>query len=455
MGHRHGIDWAGPPPPPELVSKLAARGFALAAGAREAVARVVHTARANDEPRLPGDSLPWIWVSKRAVSQGRAVEAVRRGAYDVLSLDAKDAARRIECRLRELLSTPRTPARTELFVGKSRASQRVLDQVSRAAETSMPVLLTGETGTGKEVCAQLIHGWSRRRARRFVPINCAAIPNELMEAELFGYARGAFSGASQRYEGLLMAAEGGTVFLDEIDDTPLSLQVKLLRVLQDRVVSRLGENEWHEVDFRIIAATNRHLPRLIESGLFGADLYERLAIVSIALPRLRDRLEDLGDLVAYFLAKFYREEPDSARRGRVQEVSPRAFEALSSYSWPGNVRELRNVLYEALVYKRSGEELLLSDLPKRVLGAQASSGSEPGLFDRAEIARRIEAGTLNLRRLLDEVERAALEEALARAGGSATRAARLLGEVGRGRSSDPGGTVRAMRKRLERGKTRK
>ena len=449
MARRYAIDWAGSPPPPELVSKLAARGFDLISGSTEAVARVLHTARVNDDPRSPGDALPWLWVSKRAVSQPRAIEAVRRGAYDVLSLDSKDAVAQIERRLRELLSTPRPPARTELFVGKSKTSQSVLDHVARAAETSMPVLLKGETGTGKEVCARLIHDWSRRRGRRFVPINCAAIPNELMEAELFGYARGAFSGASQRYEGLLVAAEGGTVFLDEIDDTPLSLQVKLLRVLQDRVVSRLGENEWHEVDFRIIAATNRDLPRLIESGLFGADLYERLAIVSIALPGLRDRLEDLENLVAHFLAKFYRDEPDGARRGRVQKVSPRALEALSSYSWPGNVRELRNVLYEALVYKRAGEELLLSDLPKRVLGSQPSSGlAEPGVVDRAAIARRIEAGTMNLRRLLDEVERAALEEALARAEGSPTKAARLLGEVGRGRSSDPGGTVRSMLKRL-------
>jgi two-component system response regulator HydG len=206
---------------------------------------------------------------------------------------------------------------------------------------------------------------------------------------------------------------------------------------------------WHEVDFRIIAATNRDLPRLIEAGLFGADLYERLAIVSIQIPRLRDRLEDLGDLVAHFLAKFYRDEPDGARRSRVQQVSPRALEALGSYSWPGNVRELRNVLYEALVYKRSGEELLLSDLPKRVLGSQPSSGlAEPDLVDRVAIARRIEAGTMNLRRLVDDVERVALEEALARAGGSPTKAARLLGEVGRGRSSDPGGTVRSMLKRL-------
>src|SRR6185436_16534770 len=169
------------------------------------------------------------------------------------------------------------------LVTTSEISQRIVAQVARVAATSMAVLLTGETGTGKEVVARLIHAWSPRRNQALVPINCAAIPNELMEAELFGYARGAFSGAVQRYDGQLMAAAGGSVFLDEIDDTPLETQVKLLRVLEDRVVSRLGENVWHEVDFRLIAATNRDLVPLVEAGLFGADLYERLAIVRIHL----------------------------------------------------------------------------------------------------------------------------------------------------------------------------
>jgi two-component system NtrC family response regulator/two-component system nitrogen regulation response regulator GlnG len=447
---RHPVAWWGPPPPGELASKLASLGFEIGPPTSATAARVVHTTRRGDPPRSPFSSA-WLWVAKHEVSQQEAIEATRAGAYDVISLGAKDALAAIERRLRELLSPPPATTHTELFAGKSESSRKVLEQVARAAETSMPVLLTGETGTGKEVCARLIHEWSRRRGGRFVPINCAAIPNELMEAELFGYARGAFSGASHRYEGLLVAAEGGTVFLDEIDDTPLSLQVKLLRVLQDRVVSRLGENEWHEVDFRIIAATNRDLPRLIEEGLFGADLYERLAIVSIAIPRLRERIEDLEDLVAHFLAKFYRDEPHGTGRGKVHKVSPRAFEALHSYPWPGNVRELRNVLYEALVYKRSGDEILLSDLPRRVLGPKGPSArGESGLVDRAAISRRIDSGTMNLRQLLDEVERTALEEALARSGDSPTKAARLLGEVGRGRSSDPGGTVRAMVRRLER-----
>ena len=195
-------------------------------------------------------------------------------------------------------------------------SRAVIAQAARVAATSMPVLLTGETGTGKEIMARVIHAWSPRRQKPFVPINCAAIPNELMEAELFGYARGAFSGAVQRYDGQLMAAAGGTVFLDEIDDTPLETQVKLLRVLEDRVVSRLGENTWHEVDFRLLAATNRDLRPLIEAGLFGADLYERLAIVTIHLAPLRERLDDLPALARQFMARFAREQGARARPRR-------------------------------------------------------------------------------------------------------------------------------------------
>jgi DNA-binding NtrC family response regulator len=291
--------------------------------------------------------------------------------------------------------------------------------------------------------ARLIHAWSPRSAKRFVPINCAAIPNELMEAELFGYARGAFSGAVQRYDGQLQAAEGGTVFLDEIDDTPLELQVKLLRVLEDRVVSRLGENVWHAVDFRILAATNRDLEPLIQAGLFGSDLYERLAIVSIHVPPLRDRLEDLPALAGHFMARFAREQG----RPPVTRIRSDALEAMRAYPWPGNIRELRNAIYETLVYKRAGDELLLSDLPQRIL-RHDSEPRRQSMVDRSLLSHKIAAGTMNLRNETAALQRMAVQEALEQSRGNAAEAARLLGTVGRGTARDPGGTMRAMMRRL-------
>jgi transcriptional regulator with PAS, ATPase and Fis domain len=312
----------------------------------------------------------------------------------------------------------------------------------------MPVLLTGETGTGKEVCARLLHAASARRAGAFIPIDCAAIPNDLMEAELFGYARGAFSGAVQRYDGQLAAAEGGTVFLDEVDDTPPATQAKLLRVLEDRVVSRLGENVWRTVDFRLIAATNRELPALVDAGAFLPDLYQRLAIVTITIPPLRERAADLPALCAHFVDHFYADEPAAAHGARVDAVTPEALAALAAYRWPGNIRELRNVIYQALVYKRAGAELLLSDLPARILAAAPAPAPGRPLVDRAELGRRIDQGALDLRAEVEALERAAVEEALARAGGNAARAAALLGRLGRGGARVPGSTLRAMMRRL-------
>src|SRR5262249_55445577 len=344
-------------------------------------------------------------------------------------------------RLEEMLAPAPVPPAADHIVQVSAASRAVLRQAARVAQTAMAVLLTGETGTGKEVTARQIHAWSPRRDRRFVPINCAAIPNELMEAELFGYARGAFSGAVQSYDGQLMAASGGTVFLDEIDDTPLELQVKLLRVLEDHVVSRLGENDWHKVDFRIIAATNRDLEPLVAAGRFGADLYERLAIVRIHLAPLRERIDDLPALARHFLDRFTTEH----QRPRVESIRPEALRALAAYPWPGNIRELRNVLFETLVYKRAGRELLLSDPPQRILKAPATPQE---LVDIGRIRQRLHAGELNLRNEIRALERGALAAALEQSGGNAAEAARLLGTVGRGTARDPGGTVRAMKRRL-------
>jgi DNA-binding NtrC family response regulator len=438
------IRWVGAPPPREVARSLEAHDLENVGRALpDADPPVVVFTRTSARVPRGHVSNRWVWLCAGPVGAERRLDATRQGAYDVISIHQPDALRQLLARLDELLVALPAPASTGHLVTVSTASRALVAQVARVAPTSMSVLLTGETGTGKEVMARLIHAWSPRAKRPFIPINCAAIPNELMEAELFGYARGAFSGAVQRYDGQLMAAEGGTVLLDEIDDTPLETQVKLLRVLEDRVVSRLGENVWHEVDFRLLAATNRDLGALIEAGLFGADLYERLAIVRVHLLPLRERLEDLPRLAEHFMARF------AAEQGRpaVTAIRADALRALAAYPWPGNIRELRNVIYETLVYKRAGTEVLLSDLPKRILARGAEVRRDP-VVDRSALVGKLDRGTMNLRDEIAALQRVAVEEAMKRAGGNAAQAARLLGQVGRGMSRDPGGTLRAMRRRL-------
>ncbi|MBL8911484.1 MAG: sigma-54-dependent Fis family transcriptional regulator [Archangium sp.] len=396
--------------------------------------------------RLPEHvKAPWVWLVPEHVGAALLQQAVDRGALDVITLDTPKWDARLVARLEEsAVAEPTLPAVKD-FVAESAAAKDLLRRLHQAAQSSMPVLLTGETGTGKEVASRLVHQWSARKSRAFVAINCSAIPNELMEGELFGYVRGAFSGATRDYDGQISAAEGGTVLLDEIDDTPIVLQNKLLRVLEDRVISRLGENVWNKIDFRLIAATNRDLKGLIARGQFGADLFERLATVQVVLPPLRERLEDIPALVNVFVERFYVEDPLAAKRARVREVTSEAIELLRAYAWPGNIRELRNVIFGALVAKRAGESLLVSDLPRRLWteksGAMAAS-------DDSELETRIASGRFNLKRELEAVERKALDIALRRADGNAAEAARLLGEVGRGSAKDPGGTVRTMIKRL-------
>ena len=438
------VAWRGLSPPVRIVRALGAAGFCVARNNADAQADVwVISTSAGRPPAAPRGIRRWIWAPRTAVDGTAAVTAVARGAYAVVGLNAADAEAKLVARLRELLVSEPAPDTPAHIVAESAATRAVVAQVGRVAPTSMPVLLTGETGTGKEVIAQLLHAWSPRAPKRFVAINCGAIPNELMEAELFGYARGAFSGAVQRYDGQIMAAAGGTVFLDEIDDTPLETQTKLLRVLEDRVVSRLGENVWHEVDFRLLAATNRDLRSLIAAGLFGADLFERLAIVTIHLLPLRERLDDLPPLAVHFMRRFAREE----RRPEITAIADDALSALRAYPWPGNVRELRNVMYETLVYKRAGDEVLLSDLPRRVL-MRAVDADQEASVSRSVLTRKIERGTMSLKNEIAALQRVAIEEALRRTGGNAAQAARLLGEVGRGVARDPGGTLRAMMRRL-------
>jgi DNA-binding NtrC family response regulator len=463
----------GKPWPAKRRHAFAALGLRIVTPER-ATLRLVASPQPPARPPRP----PWLWCPPREAGLRDTMAAVMAGAYDVVPLDA-DAAATVKRRVDELAVRPARGAPPEGYVARSAPAQRVLAELDRVAPTSMAVLLTGETGTGKDLAARHLHARSGRTGK-LVPINCAAIPNEMIEGELFGYVRGAFSGALADYGGLLRTASGGTVFLDEVDDTPRTLQIKLLRVLEDHVIGRLGDSEQREVDFRVVAATSRDLGELVRRGDFGADLYQRLAIVRIELPALRQRLDDIPELAAHLIARFYREEP--AAPHRVVRLTTAALAALQRYPWPGNVRELRNVMFQALVGKRAGDDLLLSDLPEhvvrgmpddtdhaRVLGDRDVPGDAlaPGhgpprdgdrarptgrtaaasAIDRAALARLIDEGRMNLRAARDELERTALELALVRAGGSPARAARLLGEVGRGSSSDPGGTVRAMLRR--------
>jgi DNA-binding NtrC family response regulator len=436
------IGWQGPRAPATVRERLAAAGLQLGA----AGPLVVATAEARRVPSPPARGA-WIWLSKTEIPLERAAEAIRLGAYEALSLRERDAPARLVARLLELSAPESAPPATPGIVAESAAARRVLGQVWRAARTAMPVLITGETGTGKEEMAALVHRWSQRSGP-YVPVNCAAIPNELMESELFGHMRGAFSGAVATVDGKLLAARAGTVFLDEIDDTPLSIQAKLLRVLEDGQVTRVGEATAQKADFRIVAATNRDLQRLIAEGRFGDDLYQRLAIVRLTLPPLRERAEDIPLLARHFIERFYQREAGRAEAPRVRDISARALAALVAHPWPGNIRELRNVVYQALVYKRGGTELLLADLRPLLERSPHESAGAPSVVDAAAVERQIVARAFNLRREVEQLERVALRAALAHAVGRPTVAARLLGEVGRGRAADPGGTVRAMMRRL-------
>jgi DNA-binding NtrC family response regulator len=453
------ISWSGRPPSPAVAARLAAARLSF--GPAKGGAPVLEVRATGAEAHPPrGGKQPWIWLPARAPSAAAIAEAIAAGAYDVIPASAppETIAARLSARVAELSAAPLPVPEAPHVVAESAVARAFLAELAQAARTSMPVLLTGETGTGKEVAARLLHQWSSRRAKPFVPVNCAAIPNDLLESELFGYARGAFSGAVRSYDGQLSAAEGGTVFLDEVDDTPTSFQLKLLRVLEDRTVSRLGENLWRKVDFRILAATNRDLETLIARGVFGADLHARLAIVSLRLPPLRERRDDLPALAHHMIARFYEEEPGARAQHAVAQISDEAMTMLAAHRWPGNIRELRNVIFGALVRKRAGDVLLASDLRAPLVQRHAPIGGTGVLGDRAAPARggvdplavaaAVAAGGFNLRAAVEALERAAVTEAAARTSGNASAAAALLGEVGRGGAQDPGATVRAMMRRL-------
>jgi two-component system response regulator AtoC len=350
-----------------------------------------------------------------------AIEAMKAGAYDYVSKPFKPdevllVLRKAEERLRlsrenrRLRSELQGGFRLENFVGSSPAVQEVLRQVRKVAPAKATVLVTGESGTGKELVARAIHDLSPRSAMPFVAVNCGAIPAELIESELFGHVRGAFTDASRDKKGLASEADGGTLFLDEIGELPLHLQVKLLRFLQDEQVRRVGDTRSEKVDVRVVAATARDLTRATREGLFREDLFYRLNVVSLRLPSLRERPDDVPALVEHFLAKHRRLRPEAPLRG----VSPEALEALRSHRWPGNVRELEHAIERAVVLA-DGPMLEESDLPDDV-----RAGPEPAV----PVPRP--GGDLSVKRAFRALEEQLIREALERTGGNRTRAAELL-----------------------------
>jgi two-component system, NtrC family, response regulator AtoC len=366
-----------------------------------------------------------------------AVEAMKRGAYDYLPKpfggeEVLLALRKVEERekLRREVGRLRTEVRAERrygeIVARSAAMVRALEMAQKVARHPTSVLLAGPTGTGKELLARLIHGESERSDGPFVPVNCGAVPENLMESEFFGYMKGAFSGAERDKAGLFEAAHGGTLFLDEVGELPDPLQVKLLRVLQEGEIRRVGGTESRPVDVRIVAATNRILEEDVAMGRFRDDLYYRLAVVTLFLPPLRERPDDLPLLVRHLL------QVHGERLGvTVEGVDGEAMEVLQSYSWPGNVRELENVLERALVLAE-GPRLRVQDLPKQVRspGGPASADPEAGPTP-VEVAAGGDEGVagaedLSVKRRGARLEADLIRRALARTGGHRGKAAQLL-----------------------------
>jgi len=348
-----------------------------------------------------------------------AIEAMKAGAYDYVSKPFKPdevvlVLRKAEERLR--LSRENRRLRSELaegfrlenFVGSSPTLQEMLRQVRRVAPTKTTVLLTGESGTGKELVARAIHDLSPRAAMPFVAVNCGAIPSELIESELFGHVRGAFTDASRDKKGLAAEADGGTLFLDEIGELPFALQVKLLRFLEDEMVRRVGDTRSEKVDVRVVAATARDLARAVKDGQFREDLFYRLNVVNVRLPALRERPDDVPALVEHFLAKYRRLRPEAPLQG----VSPEALEVLRSHRWPGNVRELEHAVERAVVLA-DGPVVQEGDLPDEVRAAPAPGAFAPGR-------------DLSVKRAFRALEEQFIRAALDRTAGNRTRAAELL-----------------------------
>ncbi|HSR96694.1 MAG TPA: sigma 54-interacting transcriptional regulator [Kofleriaceae bacterium] len=304
-------------------------------------------------------------------------------------------------------------------IGDSPQVLEALDTISHVATTDCSILITGETGTGKELFARAAHRASPRRNRALIPVNCAAIPETLLETELFGHVKGAFTGATNARTGRFMAAHEGTIFLDEIGDLPLAAQAKLLRVLEERVVSPVGSDSDLPVDVRIIAATHRNLTQMVEQGKFRADLYFRLAVVPVHLPSLRERPDDILAIANVCIAR----ARDKLGR-HIEGFDTAARAALCAYHWPGNVRELAHLIERAVLLARK-PLLTPADIPMPTTKARFARGSVDAT--PATLAAELSDASLDLRSALEALERKLIERALQKTGGNRTEAAAMLG----------------------------
>ncbi len=348
-----------------------------------------------------------------------AVEAMKHGAVDYITkpFDTNELLMTIDKivqikGLREEVSRLRSELhekyRFDSIVGASASMQAVYEKIDAASKTNSTVLISGESGTGKELVAKATHYNGHRASRPFVPVNCAAIPGELIESELFGHMKGAFTGAIRDSMGLFRSADGGTIFLDEIVDMPSPTQAKLLRALQEKRVRPTGGTQEVPVDVRVIASTNQDVEEAVRQGRFRHDLYFRVSVIRIELPPLRERLEDIPALVSHFIAKC-----NNTSHRNVESISQEALEALARYSWPGNVRELESVIESAFTFGKS-DVIGTSDLPPHVTERAAAGQPEP-------------SGETEAVPTLLESERELLVRALAATGGNKLRAAELLG----------------------------
>ena len=363
-----------------------------------------------------------------------AVEAIKRGAWDFVSkpfqldellhvLDSAIEQQRLKSENAYLRAQLEERYSFESIIGKSRPMARLFQLLETVAPTSSTILITGETGAGKEVVARAIHHNSPRRAHRFVALNCSAIPETLLEAELFGHVRGAFTGAVGNRQGRLEQAHKGTLFLDEVGTMSAGLQMKLLRVLQEREFERVGDSNTTKVDVRVIAATNSDLGRLVAEGQFREDLFYRLNVIPVQLPALRERKEDVPLLVQHFLEKYTAESRGDDRSGKPAverqplTVSQEAMRRLMAYPWPGNVRQLENAIERAVAFMAGRSQIDVGDLPVEIEQAQ-----EPALSAMVTLP---EDG-VDLDAYVANIERELINRSLERTGGNKGQAARLL-----------------------------